>query len=149
VTSSADSVATGSAFVAYSDPYGDGRPNPLADVEGEVIAWIRTFGEPGTNIWMSIDQLAKNTNYPAHVHVKPCAPPAKGGGHYQNVPGGPADETNEIHLDFSSDDLGFALVYREVPYSVRSGEARSIVIHDATPDAEGKLPKLACVDVDF
>ena len=31
---------------------------------------------------------------------------------------------------------------------VRSGEAKSIVLHDALP-VVGKLPKLACVDVEF
>jgi hypothetical protein len=147
--------AGGDRFTAYADPYGDGRPNPLARIHGNVEVLTisdqdaKDYGlAPSTDVWVSVWGLPKGTTYPAHVHAKPCAPPDKGGGHYQNVAGGPADDTNEVHLEIAADQAGTAFAQAHTAFGVRSGEAKSIVLHDPLA-VVGKLPKLACVDVAF
>jgi hypothetical protein len=147
--------AGGDHFTAYADPYGDGRPNPLAGIRGNVEVFTvsaqdaKDYGmDASTDVWVSVWGLPKGATFPAHVHAKPCAPPDKGGGHYQNVAGGPADDTNEVHLSIAADEGGFAFAQAHAAFGVRSGEAKSIVLHDALP-VVGKLPKLACVDVVF
>jgi hypothetical protein len=147
--------AGGDRFTAYADPYGDGRPNPLAHIQGNVEIFTvsaedaKDYGvAQSTDVWVSAWGLPNGTTYPAHVHALPCAPPDKGGGHYQNVAGGPADETNEVHLSLASDQGGTAFAEAHTTFGVRRGEAKSIVIHDGLA-VVGKLPKLACVDVAF
>lgn len=105
--------------------------------------------DPFTSLTLVAFEIPADTAFAAHVHTKPCAPPDKGGGHYQNVPGGATDESNEVHLDFTSNGAGVGVRHVRAPFAVRRGGAHSVVIHDAEKDAAGKLPKLACVDVEF
>lgn len=149
------STGSGATFISYRDPYGDGRPNPLADIDGHASTFTvsaedaKDYRIPeSTDVILTVSSVPAATMFPAHVHTKPCAPPDKGGGHYQNVAGGPADETNEVHLGFTSSAGGTGFVHVRVPFGVRTGEAKSIVIHDALA-VVGKYPKLACIDVTF
>jgi hypothetical protein len=155
-TSSAVGFSRGTQFTAYDNPYGDGRANPLANIVGSVDALTVTAEDvqgsgidPFTNVTLMVYQVPAHTAFAAHVHAKPCAPPDKGGGHYQNVAGGAVDETNEVHLDFMSNGAGIAARRVTAPFAIRQGGAHSVVIHDLAKDGAGKLPKLACVDVDF
>jgi hypothetical protein len=154
-TSSPVVFAGGTQFTVYQNPYGDGRQNPLQDIHGTVNVLTLTAEDvgnsglaPSTTVTMVV-HTPPFTAFASHVHAKPCAPPDKGGGHYQNVVGGATDETNEIHLDFMSNAGGVGYRNVRAPFAVRSGAANSIVFHDATKDAAGKYPKLACVDVAF
>lgn len=143
-------------FIAYDNPYGDGRANPLANTKA-FVTFVTISDEDAaawnipaeTRVQLRAFGLPANTTFPAHVHLLPCAPPDKGGGHYQNVPGGPADETNEVHLDFTSDDSGSAVSNADAPFAIRAGGAHAVIIHDETADAQGKFTKLGCIDVDF
>ena len=148
-------VAPTTAWTIVADPYASGAESPAKDLQGTVLSVVVSdknaadWGvKPSTTTLVSLSGLKPSTGFMAHVHLLACAD-TLGGGHYQNVPGGPADATNEIWFNLMSDSEGVASAKTEVPWAVRAGEAKSVVVHDMTKNAEGKLPKLACEDLAF
>jgi len=84
--------------------------------------------------------LAANTSYGVHVHNKACND-ANGGGHYQNVPGGPVDAYKEIWPRFTTDSDGVGNGKAVHAFYARP-EAQAVVIHDA----DGA--RIACADLE-
>jgi hypothetical protein len=84
--------------------------------------------------------LAASMTYPAHVHNAPCAV-NNGGGHYQHVIGGPADDVNEIWPGFTTNASGHGNGHAANDFTARP-EAQSVVIHDS----DGA--RIACADLE-
>lgn len=95
-----------------------------------------------TRVVVNLRGLDPNTTYPTHVHNKPCSATPAGGGHYQNVIGGPVDAVNEtwptVRTDAAGRGHGFA-----IHDAWARDDAMSIVIH-YPPDTSIRL---ACVDL--
>ncbi len=95
-----------------------------------------------TNVLVRVSGLDPNTTYPTHVHNQPCSFAPPGGGHYQNLVGGPVDAVNEIwpviHTNSAGNGIGVA-----GHAAWARPEAQSIVIH-YPPDTSIRL---ACVDL--
>lgn len=83
--------------------------------------------------------LAPDTAYGSHVHNKPCDD-ADGGGHYQDLPGGPVDSINEMWVSFTTNSAGIGLGKTINAFWARP-EAQSIVVHDT----DGA--RIACADL--
>lgn len=94
----------------------------------------------GTEASIDVQKLKPNTPYMVHVHDQPCAF-GNGGGHYKFDYGvDAAVESNEIWLNFTSDDAGVGKKSIAVPHSSRA-EAQAIVIHAMDNS------RLACIDL--
>jgi hypothetical protein len=98
-----------------------------------------------------VEGLEANQTYPSHVHANRCEDNAAGG-HYQNVPGGPADAVNEIWLTFTTNDDGVGSGNARNDFAARlddpaASNARSIVVHDWRV-VNGVHPKIACANLD-
>jgi len=84
--------------------------------------------------------LLPNTTYGVHVHNLPCGE-NNGGGHYQNIPGGPVDPYNEIWPGFTTDENGVGNGKAVHAFYARP-EAQAVVIH-----APGGA-RIACADLE-
>ncbi len=104
-----------------------GRAQMVRTADGRTITFVEVQG------------LAPNTTYPAHVHNLPCNV-NNGGGHYQNVVGGPANDINEIWLGFTTNANGHGNGHATNDFTARP-EAQSVVIHDT----DGA--RIACADL--
>lgn len=102
-------------------------------------AWIARHGN-GTTVTVELSQLTPLTDFISHVHVAPCS--ASGGAHYQFEAAGDHHPPNEIHLAFSSDADGEAMM-TATNDAVARDDAVSIVVHVATDGA----PKMLCADL--
>ena len=108
----------------------------------------------GTEVKARVRGLEPGTTYAAHLHNAPCSV-NEGGGHYQDVPGGPAAPPNELWLSSSEDptagitsnDAGVAHGRGSADWVARE-EAESVVIH-AIPEGGTTAggPKIACADL--
>jgi Cu-Zn family superoxide dismutase len=112
-----------------------------------------------TTVTLTVTGLLPNTKYGSHVHTKPCgAKPADSGPHYQDkkdpvtpsVDPNYANADNEIWLDFTTDDKGWATSSATVGWEFRKGEANSVVVHASHTSTEhGKAgtagDRLACL----
>lgn len=87
---------------------------------------VRT-GSEMTLVSVHVAGLAPDTTYPVHVHNAPCS--TGGGGHYQQVIGGPVDAVNEIWPAFTTNAAGMGSGQAMNAFWARP-EAQSIVIHD-------------------
>jgi hypothetical protein len=151
-------------WVVYDNPYGNGRENPAKTLTGEAQSFVvsaedvkahpESFHAPFTAVNFSVRGLPKSRAFASHVHAKACDDD-HAGGHYKDVREGPATAENEIWLNFMTNNKGEGVVGTWVPFAVRPGEAKSIVIHDADKyDATGQLdpvngknPKLVCINL--
>ncbi|MEV1018960.1 superoxide dismutase family protein [Streptomyces sp. NPDC050264] len=99
-------------------------------------------------VGLSVKGLVPGHAYGAHVHQKPCgADPAAAGGHYQHVVDpARANAGNEVWLDFTTDATGKGTATVRKAWGLRSGEARSVVIHDVPGGAGARV---ACFTVPF
>jgi len=104
-----------------------GRAQMVRTADGRTLTFAEVYG------------LAPNTTYPAHVHNAPCAVNFAGG-HYQNVPGGPVNDINEIWLGFTTNASGHGNGHATNDFSARP-EAQSVVVHDV----DGA--RIACADL--
>jgi len=116
-----------------------------------------------TVVTLHVTGLQANHAYGAHVHTKQCGPqPADSGPHYQDkkdpvmpsIDPAYANATNEVWLDFTTDADGNALATSSVPWSFRSSEANSVVIHAMhTATEQGKAGtagnRVACITAAF
>lgn len=126
-----------------------------------VAQWLNRDGT--TTIDLAVKGLERNRTYGAHVHSKPCgADPEAAGGHYQNrvdpvqpsVDPAYANRRNEVWLDFTTDARGDADSRTTVDWRFRTGQARSVIIHEhATMTHPGHAgmagSRLACINVPF
>lgn len=112
------------------------------DVSGGAVM-IRTDRYDGhTRVIVRARGLDPDTVYPLHVHNQACSATPAGGGHYQNVIGGPVDAVNEIWPTVTTGTngggIGFAV------YDARAcSDAMSIVIHYPVDTSI----RLACADL--
>lgn len=105
-----------------------GRAMMLRTADGRTLVQVQAWG------------LALNTTYPVHVHNAPCTV-NNGGGHYQDVVGGPVDSVNEIWPGFSTDASGHGNGNAVNGFTARP-EAQAVVIHDT----DGA--RIACADLE-
>ncbi|MEU8823543.1 superoxide dismutase family protein [Streptomyces sp. NPDC048636] len=117
----------------------------------------------GTFVFISLRGLAPDHHFGIHVHTKPCGTkPDSSGPHYQNEqdPHQPstnptyANPRNEVWLDLTTNGVGKGWSKSWVKWHFRSGEARSVVIHEhGTSTHKGKAgmagDRVACVNVPF
>lgn len=138
-------VASVGRWTPFGDPYGDGGTNPAARTTGRVTT---CSGDPGMTVKLTISGTEPNRMYGAHVHLLPCDVGA--GGHYRNQADGGATATNEVWLDFMSDEKGAGAALATTSWQIPAGEARSVVIHDHATGAGGAAgAKLTCINVGF
>lgn len=105
---------------------------------------VRNRADGGvTRIRVVVQGLDPTTTYKVHVHNAPCSAVPAGGGHYQNIIGGPVDEYNEIWpivtTNAAGDGVGTA---RHAAWA--RPDAQSVVIHWPQDSAV----RLACADLD-
>ena len=143
----------------YSNPYGDGTPNPISPGATAKVKAQRTK-DGGTIVTLKVKGLPPNREFGAHAHVLACND-NKAGGHYQNVPAPPggnssayANPENEVWLDFTTNEHGHGKARAEVEWTFRIDGANAVIIHDhhttdTDPGAGTAGAKLACLDVDF
>jgi hypothetical protein len=93
-----------------------------------------------TIVSVHVKGLAPKTAYGVHVHNKACGD-ANGGGHYQEVVGGPVDAYNEIWPLITTNSAGIGNGKAIHAFRARP-EAQSVVVHDT----DGA--RLACADLD-
>jgi hypothetical protein len=104
-----------------------GRAQLVRTADGRTLAVVEAWG------------LAPNTAYPVHVHNAPCDV-NNGGGHYQDVVGGPSDAVNEIWPGFTTNADGHGNSHAANDFTARP-EAQTVVVHD--PDGA----RIACADL--
>jgi len=104
-----------------------GRAQMVRTADGRTLVHVQAWG------------LAADTTYPVHVHNAPCAVNS-GGGHYQDVVGGPVDNVNEIWPGFTTNASGHGNGHAANDFTARP-EAQAIVIHDT----DGA--RIACADL--
>ncbi|WP_326824831.1 hypothetical protein [Streptosporangium sp. NBC_01756] len=105
------------------------------------------------NSTVTVGGLLPNRTYGAHLHVDPCGlKPDDSGPHYQHVHSH-ASATNEVWLDFTTDDQGTATATAKQDWAFAPGRVpHSLVIH-AQPtvktgaDAGTAGPRVACVSL--
>jgi hypothetical protein len=101
---------------------------------------------PGLHGWTIVSVRAGGldpvTVYPVHVHNAPCSNNPPGGGHYQNVVGGPVDAFNEMWPVVTTNAAGRGNGFAVHGYWARP-DAMSIVIHNPANTSI----RLACLDL--
>ena len=116
-----------------------------------------------TTVTLNVRGLVPNRKYGAHAHAMPCGPTGDAAGpHFQHNPDPVkpsvdpafANSTNEIWLDFETDDDGNATTASTVPWVFQDKKAASVVIHEnPTQTAPGKAgtagARVGCVSVGF
>lgn len=107
------------------------------DIGGEAVMVRSAHGRTHTSV--KVWGLAADSSYPTHVHNAPCNV-NNGGGHYQNIVGGPVDSVNEIWPRVYTDGSGFGTGQARNEFIARP-EAQSVVIHDL----DGA--RIACADL--
>lgn len=89
----------------------------------------RSDGE--TTVAISLDGLAPNAEYMAHLHTEGCGGSDPGGPHFKFDPQGGDEPPNEIHLSFTANGDGSGKAEVTSDQEVPEGEAGSIVLHFA------------------
>ncbi len=126
---------TEGAFETYAAGPGlgyavDGRAQMVRTADGKTIVTVHVTG------------LKPGVTYGAHVHNLPCGV-NNGGGHYQQVVGGPVDAINEIWPGFTANPAGIGSGRAANAFTARP-EAQSVVIHDPT----AANARIACADLE-
>jgi hypothetical protein len=120
VTASEAQVTRG-AISTYAAGPGRGLISPASRMvrtaDGRTVVKVEAWG------------LKPDATYPVHVHNAPCTV-NNGGGHYQDVVGGPVDKFNEIWPGFTTDASGHGNGRAANDFTARP-EAQAIVIHDS------------------
>jgi hypothetical protein len=106
-----------------------GRAQMVRTADGKTLVQVQAWG------------LKPNAAYPVHVHNAPCSV-NNGGGHYQDVVGGPVDNVNEIWPGFTTDASGHGNGRAANDFTARP-EAQAVVIHDS----DGSGARIACADL--
>ncbi len=101
-------------------------PSAYKNVSGEADL---TRADGKTTIAISVDGLAPDTEYMAHLHTGGCTDTDPGGAHFKFDPEGGDMPPNEIHLSFTSNADGSGKAEVTGDQEVPAGEAGSIVLH--------------------
>jgi hypothetical protein len=109
------------------------------DVAGQAQMVRTAHGR--TTVIVHLSGLHAGVAYGVHVHNLPCGV-SNGGGHYQDVVGGPADPINEIWPGFTANAAGIGNGNATNDFTARP-DAQSVVVHD--PDASNA--RIACADL--
>ncbi|WP_050514792.1 superoxide dismutase family protein [Streptomyces rimosus] len=134
----------------------------LVPVGSHVTVSERTDSK-NTRVALRVADLPANRTYGAHVHTGACgARPTDAGGHYQHrkdprtpsVDPAYANPRNEAWLDFTTNARGEGSAESRHAWRFRTGEARSVAIHErrtATgPGVAGTAGRVvACYTVPF
>lgn len=140
-------VRAGGPLVVFANPYGNGAANPVQDGSARVHSVTTPNGK--SIVTLHVSGLTPNRSYGAHVHVAACES-GQAGGHYRNVPAGPATAANEVWLDFTTNAAGQGRAKAVVNFGFRLDGANAVVVHDHATDGAGAAgPKLGCINVDF
>ena len=144
------------AWNVYPDPYADGGASPIpTTMQGSVEAF--SAGLSNMRVKLSVSGLTASRPYGSHLHKLACDD-NKAGAHYQHnaaPDGGAADpmyanSKNEVWLDFVTDAMGAGSKEATVEWIPRTGEAKSVVIHDQMTKNDGTAgAKLACINMEF
>ena len=129
---------------------GDFQPLDIQDLTiGGHATMVRT-ADGRTKISVQASGLEPGATYPAHVHNLPCDE-MRGGGHYQDQPGGATTPPNELWPSSDPQDPTVGLIanaagkangHGTAPWTARP-EASSVVIHQT-----GDLAvRIACADL--
>jgi len=127
-------IVTRGEFASYAS-----GPSLGYDVGGHA-QMVRT-ADGQTIVTIQITGLKSGVTYGAHVHNLPCGV-NNGGGHYQDVVGGPVDAANEIWPGFTANPAGIGNGFASNDFTARP-EAQSVVIHDPT----AANARIACADL--
>ena len=112
-------------------------------------------------ITLRVGGLARNQAYSAYVHRRSCgAAPSAAGEPYQNVadPVQPsvdpryANRSNEVRLDLRTDQRGNAVATLQPRWTIRHGEANSIVLDSLPAGAGGRdsaAAPVGCLTIPF
>jgi len=123
------------------------------DIDGYAIVTRTNSATTGRVIVLGLEP---GETYAAHLHNQPCSFPGNpGGGHYQNVVGGPVVPPNELWFSSTSDqtdgitaNIGGVAIGRGRAEWVARPEARAVIIHFIPPGGTtGGGPKIACADI--
>jgi Cu-Zn family superoxide dismutase len=140
-------------WTVYPDPYGDaGGANPAQNIQGSATA---RAVDGGLQITLSVSGLPAARGFGSHLHKLACNN-MSAGGHFQHMPAAAADAavsdpafanpSNEVWLDFTTDDAGAAMSSASVSWIPPDGGAAAIIVHDRlTSDGGIAGPKLACL----
>ena len=116
------------------------------DIHGSVKM---TIGGGGTSVSVHLSGLDPDKVYGSHLHNGPCGD--GGGGHYQDVEGGPVTPPNELWLATAGAGLepnaggvahGAGTASWEARTSSAATNARSVVVHEP-----GTGVRIACADL--
>jgi superoxide dismutase, Cu-Zn family len=121
--------------------------NPAAPA-GALLTVSVQPGDSSTTVALDATGLQPNRGYAAHAHTNPCGPTgAAAGPHFQNrvdpaaTPDKPstdpayANPTNEIWLDFRTDQSGAGRASTTVPFALTDRAPGSVVVHEAMATA--------------
>jgi Cu-Zn family superoxide dismutase len=157
-TADAGLLASGSgSWTIFTDPYGDGGANPAMNIQGSAAA--TRAGDGGMQVTLNVSGLPAARGFGSHLHKLACTE-MSAGGHFQHNPASAADAavsdpafanpTNEVWLDFTTDDAGVAIASATVGWIPGDGGASAIIVHDRlTGDGGVAGPKLACLPFPF
>ncbi|MGW7354894.1 superoxide dismutase family protein [Streptomyces sp. NPDC054784] len=137
----------------FAPPDGTGVPRAVTYdrrlvPEGARITVEQRVDGAGTRVAVAVRGVLPGHTYGVHVHTAPCgADPDDAGPHYQHRPDPVRPSTdpayanpgNEIWLDLTAGPGGDGRAATLHPWNFRTGEARSVVLHEhATRTAPGE-----------
>lgn len=108
-----------------------GAPPDYKAVSGEATL---ERADGGTTVSLDVTGLEPRTEYVAHLHSGGCDQTDPGGPHFKFNADGSDQPPNEIHLEFSSKADGAGTASASSNREVPTGEAGSIVLHEAEPE---------------
>jgi Cu-Zn family superoxide dismutase len=148
-------TSTGS-WTVFPNPYGDGGANPAMGIQGSAQAVHA--GSAGMKVTLNVSGLPGARGFGSHLHKLTCDM-MTAGGHFQHMPAPPdasvndpayGNPSNEVWLDFTTDDAGVGMGTAMVDWIPTDGGANAIVVHDHTTGDGGLAgPKLACLPIPF
>ncbi len=109
-----------------------GAPAGYDNLSGEAEL---TRADGGTTTTIDLTGLEPDTAYMAHLHSGGCEGSDPGGPHFKFDPQGGDEPPNEIHLSFTSNGDGSGKAEASSDQEVPVGEAGSVVLHLADPEA--------------
>jgi len=111
-----------------------GAPAGYETVAGE--ATLERSAE-GTTVSLDVRGLEPATEYLAHLHSGGCEEADPGGPHFKFDPKDSDEPPNEIHLEFRTTGRGTGTARASSNRMIPSGEAGSVVLHQAETEDEG------------
>lgn len=121
-----------------------------------IVSYVGSDGSEQTRakLWVWGVDADEGTQFGSHVHVGPCIEgDGDAAGPHFNITTSRGEETQvspetEIWLDLTVDKRGRGRSRSDVTFTIPSGEAQSIVIHELPTDPSGGAgPRLACIPI--